>query len=419
MQSLLFLSHRVPYPPNKGDKLRSYHLLRFLAQRYRVFLGTFVDDPADWQHVETLRELCADVHVASLDPRIARLRSLQGLLTGEALTLPYYRNAALASWVDKTIAEQQIDRTVVFSSAMAQYVQGRRGLLRIVDFVDVDSAKWGQYAPSRPWPLSTIYRRESQRLLQFERTVAQDADVSVFVTAAEANLFHQLAPDCNARVVAIANGVDTSYFDPSGTFESPFAAGEAPLVFTGAMDYWPNIDAVAWFATDILPQVRRSWPAAVFYIVGMRPAPAVQALAKAGEVVVTGSVPDVRPYLRHARMVVAPLRVARGIQNKVLEAMAMEKAVVLSAAPATGLTATPGEAYEVAADADEFAQKVLRLADERRAESMGHVARAHVLAEYGWNANLAPIDAFLRREQPETMAGSNSIAARASANITG
>ncbi|HET6600312.1 MAG TPA: sugar transferase, partial [Burkholderiaceae bacterium] len=192
MSNLLYLVHRLPYPPNKGDKLRSFHLLQHLAAKHRVFLGTFIDDPADEAHVATLRSMCAGLHVARLDPRRARLASLRGLVDGQALTLHYYRNAGLARWVDQTLAQQHIDAAVVFSSSMAQYVEsagGRPGPTMLVDFVDVDSAKWTQYAGAHRWPLSWLYRREGVRLLAHERAVVRCARRSFFVTEAETALF--------------------------------------------------------------------------------------------------------------------------------------------------------------------------------------------------------------------------------------
>jgi len=395
MRKLLYLVHRLPYPPNKGDKLRSYHLLRHLAATHQVFLGTFVDDREDERHIEALRPLCAELHVERLDPTFARLKSLAGFANGQALTLPYYRNRELASWIERTVREQRIDTALVFSGAMAQYTNALPGLRTLVDFVDVDSAKWTQYAQSRRWPSSWLYRREGERLLAFESDVARRSERSFFVTSAEVELFGRLAPECAGKIEAMGNGVDSDYFSPRHDLPSPYPAGEIPIVFTGAMDYWPNIDAVSWFASDMLPRLRSRWPGLRFYVVGMRPAPAVQRLAEAG-VAVTGTVPDVRPYLRHAAVVVAPLRVARGVQNKVLEAMSMGRPVVISTACANGIDAVLGRDCEAAADAEAFIASIGGLlSDPIRAEAMGTASRARVLARYSWNAHLSRIDAYL------------------------
>ncbi|MEO8346695.1 MAG: TIGR03087 family PEP-CTERM/XrtA system glycosyltransferase [Betaproteobacteria bacterium] len=395
MESLLFLVHRIPFPPNKGDKVRSFHLLEFLASRYRVHLGTFVDTVDDVVHIPRLQEYCASFKVAEIRPALARMRSLSGLLTDEALTLRYYRNAMLADWVQTIVRDQHITRAVVFSSAMVPYVLNLANLRVVVDFVDVDSAKWAQYAQSRSWPLSMIYRREGARLLAFERAVANRTEASVFVTPAEAQLFRTLAPESAQRIRYAQNGVDTEYFSPDHALPNPFPADEDAIVFTGAMDYWPNIDAVIWFAQEALPKIVAQRPNARFYIVGIQPSSGVQALAKDPRIVVTGRVPDVRPYLKHARVVVAPLRVARGIQNKVLEAMAMARPVVVSAAAAGALSGVPTIDFDVASDIPEFISKTLGLMNRERGNTMGRTARQRVLADYDWTANLTPFATIL------------------------
>jgi sugar transferase (PEP-CTERM/EpsH1 system associated) len=271
---------------------------------------------------------------------------------------------------------------------MAQYLTLVPEVEPVIDFVDVDSAKWKEYGRRRQWPLSTLYSREGRMLLEFERKVAAQALAACFVTAEEAALFRRLAPECAAKTYGVPNGVDSQYFSPAYGFPSPYAAGERPLVFTGAMDYWPNIDAVSWFARNVLPLVRAQVPTARFYIVGMNPSPAVRDLAGEG-VVVTGRVDDVRPYLQHASVAVAPLRVARGVQNKVLEAMAMAKPVVASEAASVGISVQRGVDLQVADTPSDFAQAVLRLLDVAQADQFGKQARRAVLAKYDWESNLA------------------------------
>ena len=258
--------------------------------------------------------------------------------------------------------------------------------------------KWAEYARRRPWPISALYAREADRLLDYERRIAARSEASIFVTREETKLFCDAAPECAARVVTIGNGVDSGYFAPSSEFESPFAPGERPIVFTGAMDYWPNVDGVSWFTREVLPEIRRHDASARFYVVGMNPDAVVRALASDPAVVVTGRVDDVRPFLQHARVVVAPLRVARGIQNKVLEAMAMAKAVVVTPPMAAGMSARPGVELEVASDGAEFASKVLLLMDPERARRMGADARARVLRDYAWSASYARLDELLERD---------------------
>ncbi|PKO55683.1 MAG: sugar transferase, partial [Betaproteobacteria bacterium HGW-Betaproteobacteria-21] len=278
---------------------------------------------------------------------------------------------------------------------MAQYLDVPGLNCRIVDFCDLDSAKWTQYAADRRWPMSWLYRREGRKLLAFERAAAARSDASLFVTEAEAQLFRHAAPEVASSVRVMQNGVDAEYFSPDQAFGSPYPAGGPVLLFTGAMDYWPNIDAVCWFAADMLPKVREQIPDVRFWIVGMNPAPAVLALASQG-VVVTGTVPDVRPYLAHADVVVAPLRIARGIQNKVLEAMAMACPVVVAAAPATGLDAQSGHDCEIAHSPDEFVSRIFGLLNDISLRcGMGQAARQCVLARYSWAAHLAKLESLL------------------------
>jgi len=212
------------------------------------------------------------------------------------------------------------------------------------------------------------------------------------VTGEEERLLCAEAPECATRIVAIENGVDSEYFSPAHAFKSPFTADEHPIVFTGAMDYWPNVDAVVWFARDVLPRIRQRDARARFHIVGMNPDRAVRALEHDAAVSITGRVEDVRPYLRHAHAVIAPLRVARGIQNKVLEAMAMARPVVVTAAAARVLSARPGIELEVADDAAAFAAKVLAVMEPGTAEGMGGRARERVLADYAWSSRFARLD---------------------------
>ena len=398
MEELLYLTHRVPYPPNKGDKIRSFHLLRHLSRHYRVHLGTFVDDEADWQHVDTVRSFCGESYFARLNPSTARLRSLSGLLTGRPLTLPYYNDAGLQRWVDDLLANHPVKRILVFSSAMAQYVRQADEVRRVIDFVDIDSDKWKQYAESKRWPLSWLYRREGKLLLRYERQVAKEFDASLFVSREEAALFRQLAPESANKTGYFSNGVDTDYFSPEREYADPYPEGGQALVFTGAMDYWPNVDAVRWFAQQIFPAVHAAHPQTRFYIVGSRPSGDVQELARLPGITVTGTVADIRPYLAHARLVVAPLRIARGLQNKVLEAMAMAKAVLASPQAAEGIQASLGYELQIASDADEFGRKILALLGGETGYSLGKAARARILADYNWDNTLAKIDLLLAEE---------------------
>lgn len=401
MKPLLYLVHRLPYPPNKGDKLRSYHLLRFLAERYQVHLGAFVDSPDDRVHEPSAAALCASTFLPDLQPRLATVASVRGVFSGEALSIAYYRSAAMQRWVDRTIAAHAIDKIVVFSSPMAQYVAGARyeRATRVVDFVDVDSEKWRQYGASMRWPWSWVYRREARTLLEFETRTATEFDTSTFVSRTEAEHFTRVAGVGGGKIAFWRNGVDLDYFDAAIGFPNPFPAGESPLVFTGAMDYWPNVDAVSWFAENVLPKVRSSVPSARFYIVGSNPTRRVAAL-RGEDVVVTGTVPDVRPYLAHGAAVVVPLRIARGVQNKVLEALAMQRPVFALPAAAQGIEARDTAPLVVADDAGALALAIAaHLAGGTHAEA-GAESRAFLERHYDWHTNLA---AFVRYLEDATV----------------
>lgn len=391
--SILYLTHRIPYPPNKGDKLRSFNLLRKLSERHRVFLGAFIDCAEDWDAVPVLRTWCEEVFALRLIPSLVRAWSLRGLLSGEALSVCYYRRARLRRWVRQVIAAQDIRTAVVFSGPMAQYLDAPALQRRIIDFCDVDSAKWREYAARHRWPLSWLYRREGRRLLAFELRMAQQADHSLLTTDDEVRLLVDALPELGERVAALQNGVDAEFFDPARAGATPYPPGATVLVFTGVMDYWPNVDAVTWFAREILPALRESHPNLRFCIVGMNPTAEVRSLAREAGVTVTGRVDDVRPWLAHATLGVAPLRIARGVQNKVLEAMAMARPVVVTPAAAMGLSGRSGEVFLAAEDAAGFRGAIESLLrDASRREAMGKAAREHILSHYSWEANLAALD---------------------------
>lgn len=395
MQNLLYLVHRIPYPPNKGDKIRSYHVLKHLSRSYRIYLGTFVDDAADFQYLDKVKALCADTCFIKLDPLTARFHSLSGMFSDDPLSLPYYRNAELQAWVDNQLEMQSIKNILIFSATMAQYVSKAEFAHRVIDFVDVDSDKWKQYAKTKPWPLSWLYRRESRLLLQYERRIAKEFNSATFVSEAEADLFKQLAPESAEKINYFNNGVDTDYFSPEIVFPNPYPEGTTTLVFTGAMDYWANAEAVEWFSKAVFPLVQSHFPHVRFYIVGARPTSAVNALDALPGITVTGSVPDVRPFLAHATLAVAPLRIARGIQNKVLEAMSMGKTVLASSQALEGIQAEIGRELFAANEADEFVKQIIALLESGPDESVGKAARMRILKNYIWPNSLSRLDTLL------------------------
>ncbi|MDE2370336.1 MAG: TIGR03087 family PEP-CTERM/XrtA system glycosyltransferase [Burkholderiales bacterium] len=395
MAKILYLAHRIPYPPDKGDKITTFNFLRHLSQRHQVYLGAFVDSPEDWAHEEKLRSYCTELKLVGIAPLRRRLWSARALLGARSLTEAYYASAALQTWVDATMRERGIDAVLAYCSAMAPYVADARygGVSRVTHYADVDSEKWNSYAESHRGLMSWVYRREARTLLALERSMSQAYDVTSFISDADADLYRRLAPESAARVRVIPNGVDTDYYDPDLAHEPPYAAGAETVVFVGAMDYWPNVDAVRWFADEVLPLLRHERPAAEFWIVGSKPTNEVKQLAERPGVHVTGRVPDVRPYVAHAGAVVAPLRVARGTQNKVLEAYAMARRVALTSAAANGLRPDPF----IAADThDEPAALAGAVARALAAPPRHAAARDYVMRNFSWASACAELDRALR-----------------------
>lgn len=388
----MFLAHRIPYPPNKGDKIRSFHILRHLAVHFRIHLGCFFDDAADRDHVDHLGEVCSEVFCLPLSRARKLVRGIRGVIGGRSVSEACYRDVRMQKWTRETIERFGIGDIFVYCSTMAPFVRefapGRRVVL---DMIDVDSEKWRAYSHQARWPLGSLFRFEQRHVLELERRSAAASDRVLFVSPAEERCFAALAPELSARISTLENGVDLHRFDPARHYASPFAVGVRALVFTGAMDYRANIDAVTWFARDVLPAVRRIDANSEFWIVGGNPSRAVLDLARLPGVRVTGAVADVRPFLAHAACAVAPMRIARGIQNKVLEAMAMAKPVVLTSAALQGMRAEGGHEVLVADGAEDFAGCVLGVLSGRWNE-LGRAARERVASDYSWSENLRLLD---------------------------
>lgn len=399
MSDLLFLTNRIPYPPDKGEKIRGWHMLRRLARSHRLHVAGFLDDPVDPAHVEHVRRVAGgETLFAPLRRLPAQLRSLHALAAGGSLSCAQYQAPAIDHWVERVVRAHAIGGTYVLSSAMAAYVMRRPALRRgptILDMVDVDSDKYRQYAGRAAPPMRWIYAREADRLGRHERAAALWFDTTLLVAPHETELFRAMAPESRARIRTVANGVDLEHFDPGAPWPSPYTPDARALVFTGRMDYAPNVDAAEWFARAVLPLVTARAPDVHFWIVGANPAARVRRLATLSGVTVTGRVDDVRPYLAHARAAVAPLRLSRGVQNKVLEAMAMARPVIATRAATAALAAHPGRDLLVADSPRELADAVVRALDPGFGAALGAAARAYVAAAHGWDAALAPVDQLL------------------------
>ena len=379
------LAHRIPYPPHTGDKVRAYQVARHLAARHDVTLGFVIDDAADRAGLDALRREIRDLEWGGLWKPAALARGLAGLALGRSLSIAYFRSRRLSRRLTRRLRGGGYDAIYVSSSPMVDYVRGAR-LPVVMDFVDVDSDKWTQYAAKQRPPRSWAYRLEGRRLRAFEAEAVRWGDRCILATAAEETLLRSFAPW--ARTSVVPNGVDLDGYGPPA---------DAPtVIFTGAMDYLPNVDAVEHFCGDIFPAVARAVPGARFLIVGLNPGPAVRRLAELPGVTVTGAVPEVRSYYRQAAVCVAPLRIARGIQNKVLQSMALGVPVVATSAAARGLESRPDEHLLVEDDPARFAQAVIGLLGDRDGRRrLAERARGFVERNHSWPAILARIEALV------------------------
>ncbi len=378
MAEILFLAHRLPYPPDRGDRIRSWHVLKALATLGPVHVFALIDEEADRTHVAMVENVAASVTVAHRR-KSKLLAMVEALATGGS--------ASVAAFIDKDLMAAvkarlvSVDTVYAFSSQMAAYVPTDFDGRFVMDFVDMDSAKFAA--------MGFAGRQEAKRLLAWEVATASRANASLFVSDAEAALFTRAT---GLHVHVMGNGIDLTHFAPDVV--KPTDASRPLIVFTGQMDYAPNVEAVIGFAQHIFPKIQTFHPDAIFAIVGRAPSAAVRKLARPS-VIVTGEVPDTRPWLAAASVVVAPLRIARGVQNKILEAMAMGKACVVSPDAARGIDAVDGRDLIVAANPSEAI--IALLGDAKRAAAMGVAARVRMADSYSWDAQLTPLAGFVGR----------------------
>ncbi|MCE9529629.1 MAG: TIGR03087 family PEP-CTERM/XrtA system glycosyltransferase [Planctomycetes bacterium] len=385
---LLIVTHRVPHPPDKGDRIRTFHLLKFLAQHAKIHLAALADEPiAEATHRE-LGALCERVTFAPLGST-RWLRGLGSMLKGDSLSEGVFRTRSLVQTLKKWGDETKFHAALASSSSVARYlwIGNLSKVPAVVDLVDVDSRKWFDYAAMSAFPKSWLYRHEGRRLRRTEQSIASWAEGVTLVSEAEANLFREAVPRSQPRVAT--NGVDLEYFQPE-----PEPADVNGCVFVGAFDYRPNVDAAVWFANEIWPNVRKQHPKARFRIVGRRPVRAIRNLSSRDGIEVVGSVPDIRPFLREAAVVVAPLRIARGLQNKVLEALAMGKAVVASPPAMAGFRNDVPAAK--AANSREWLDAIDSfLIDRDRRRLAGEKGRRFAEQHHHWERCLEPFRAML------------------------
>ncbi len=386
---ILFLAQRVPYPPDRGDKIHTYNQLRHLAEAHEVAVACLADGEEDLGNIAGVKSLATSVDAVAVRSFHARARALAALGSRMPFTVAYFNELGLHEQVGKRMRREHFDAILVNSSQMAQFVEPYSDLPRIMQFVDLDSLKWQQYAENSSIPRSWIFRREFHCLLEYERNLARTFTHSLVCTPRELKDLERLVP--GAAASCVSNGVDLEVFRPHSLEKIP---GE--MVFTGVMDYYPNIEGIVWFCRDVLPLIRRELPDVTFTICGSRPDARVKALARIPGVTVTGRVADVRPYLARASVAVVPLRIARGIQNKLLEAMAMGLPAVACSAVAEGVEATPGRDVFVADDPADFASATVRLfRDDDLRRRTGEAARACMETNYRWEHQLQRLDRVL------------------------
>lgn len=406
-EPLLYLCHRIPFPPNKGDKIRSFNILKKLSENYEVHLGCFIDDPFDKQYIDGLKKYCCSVFHLDQNKIIAKVKGLKAFVTNKPITLPYYFDKRMQQWVKQTISRHIITKVFIYSSSMAQYCQnetdGKRNsidfssLERVIDFVDVDSDKWRQYADKKMGIAKWLFNREHRLLTQVENQICQQFTHSLFVSPDEAELFRQRQPIAlQNKIHGVLNGVDTKFFDPLAAFSDETLVPDVDFIsFTGAMDYWANIDSVLWFVKEVWPKILVKKPQAKFVIVGGNPSSEIKALAKQQGIIVTGRVHDVRPFITKAQCIVAPLRIARGIQNKVLEAMSLNKPVILTKMAMEGINAPASRSVHILDDPNSFAEKCVEyLIDDKKSKEESN--RKWILNQFTWQQTLRPLRQYFK-----------------------
>ena len=397
MRNLLYLVHRLPYPPNKGDKITSFNMLKYLSKDFNIFMACFVDDKNDWKYIDEVKKHCKETCIVGLNPTISKIKSLVGLTKNKALSVCYYQNSKMTKWVDVIISKHKIDSVLIFSGVMAQYVSEKLSsdTVTVLDLEDVDSDKWRQYSEEHKWPMSWLYLRESKYLLAYEARMAKEFDSTVLVSKEEATFFKKLVPEVTKKIEYRVQGVDSKFFDPYINYPEYYKKNDKVFVFIGAMDYWPNADAAIWFGKSIVPEIRKLYSDFKFYVVGMNPQNEVKELENIEGITVTGGVKDVRPYLAHAMAAILPLRVARGIQNKVLEAMAMQKPVIATSNAMQGIKSCPGYKPLIADDEKMLINAVKEIIEQLPNNDMLKQGRKCILEKYNWDTNLQKIKVLL------------------------
>lgn len=403
---IVVIAHRVPYPADKGEKIRTFHQLSYLvAQGHSVTVFAPAENAVDVTFARQLSEkLSIGVYTAPLAS--GWWRKVRALLMGQAISASHFYSHTLLQLINQSFNQQVPKVILATSSAMAIYVQyaiqhmptsSRPRLL--IDFMDLDSDKWRQYSATACWPMNWVYRREARLVAKLEQQSYHIFDQSFFISANEVNLFSRKLTE-TSKVAVLANGLDTNTFYP-GPAREPQQITAAPVfLFTGVMDYLPNEDAVSWFVETMWPQIRKQYPAASFYIAGMNPSKRVQQLAKQPGVVVTGYVPDILPYYHQADIFVGAFRLARGVQNKILQAMACGLPIVTTPLGSEGISCEHGKHLFVASDPNHFVAAIEQLLTTPELRLQFSEAAVQLIQKnYSWHSVLAPLSASLTLQQ--------------------
>jgi sugar transferase (PEP-CTERM/EpsH1 system associated) len=388
---VLFLSHRFPYPPTFGSKVRAFNMIRHLARQHEVTVMSLVRSRDEESEAHDIAPLCHEHHAFRVHNVVQAAKIAAALPTRTTASEAFFHSAALQRAIDRRLASRSFDLIVAHCSAMGRYVERVEGVPKLMDFCDVDSRKWADYVPHKPWPASLGYAWEAWRLERAERRLAQRFDRVTVATAGEMETL--AAMDVRDRADWFPNGVDLDYFRPAD--EQPDAD---LLTFVGRMDYFPNIKCMVDFCASVWPKLRRARRSLRLQIVGAAPTSEVLALRRLEGVSVTGPVPDVRPYIRRSALTITPLSIARGTQNKILESMALGVPVVASGIAAKGVDAVPGEHLLAADTPDELCDAVLRLVcdpDERA--RLAAAGRARVQSHHAWPPAMMKLDAIVGR----------------------
>lgn len=400
--NILYLCHRFPYPPNRGGKIRSFNMIRHLTEvGHRVIVCSLVRSDAEADEAQGIGAHCHAFHVGHVREPVQMARMVARLPFRTPSSMGYFRSSELARKVRELLATQTWDLIFVHCSSVAQYVEHVRGTPKILDFGDMDSQKWLEYANYKPFPLSLGYRLEGNKLLWAEKRMAQHFDLCTATTRAEWETLESYGT--GAATDWFPNGVDARFFSPTdGTWDAD------TISFIGRMDYYPNQECMARFCSAVWPLLKAARPAMKLLIVGANPSPEVRALRDLPGVTVTGSVDDVRPYIRGSALMVAPLAIARGTQNKILEALAMGVPVVTSRAAAGGVDAADERDFLVADEAEDIARAVLRIVENPTERTrLANAGRERMLSHHAWPCSMQRLDGIIERSR-EVFAGRNS-----------